>query len=164
MGKKNKNKNKSQNTPKNDVKKPKRFPIIPVAVALGVALVIGVVVYQNNMSSAVADSDITAENIEKYKGGETKTVLDPARFAGRTAAAYRVAERFGDMLDYMYCYCNCSKSIGHKSLLSCFTDGHAANCGICQDQAFYAANIYEKNSDIAQVRQAVDKKFWRPLR
>ncbi len=65
MGKKNKNKNKSQNTPKNDVKKPKRFPIIPVAVALGVALVIGVVVYQNNMSSAVADSDITAENIEK---------------------------------------------------------------------------------------------------
>lgn len=164
MGKNKKNRNKSQNAPKKDVKKAKKFPIIPVSVVLGVALLIGAFVYQNNMSSAGSDSNITAENIEQYRGGETKAVLSPARFVGKTAASYRIAERFGNMLDYMFCYCNCAKNIGHKSLLSCFTDTHAANCGICQDQAFYAANLYEKNNDIAQVRQAVDRKFWRPLR
>ncbi len=164
MGKNKKNRNKSQNAPKKDVKKAKKFPVLPVAVVLGGALLIGAFVYQNNLSSAGSDSKITVENIEKYRGGETKTVLSPARFVGKTAASYRIAERYRNMLDYMFCYCNCAKNIGHKSLLSCFTDTHAANCGICQDQAFYAAKLYEKNNDIAQVRHAVDSKFWRPLR
>ncbi|KKL87618.1 hypothetical protein LCGC14_1932940, partial [marine sediment metagenome] len=39
-----------------------------------------------------------------------------------------------------------------------------ANCGICQDQAFYASELTDKGYDLAQVRTAMDKKFWRPLR
>ena len=163
MGKNKKNRNKSPNTPKKVVKSPRKFPVVPVVVVLGVLLVIGAFLYQNNNSTADADGSITAANIEMYKGNESKQVLSPARFTGKTAEAYRVAGNNRDMLDYMYCYCNCSKSIGHKSLLSCFADMHAANCGICQDQAFFAAKIYEKNKDISQVRNAVDKKFWRPL-
>jgi len=64
----------------------------------------------------------------------------------------------------MYCYCYCEQSVGHKSLLSCYVDEHAANCGICQDQAFYASSIFKEGKDLAQVRQAVDRKFWKPLR
>jgi hypothetical protein len=163
MGKKKRNRNKSQNSQKKGVKNKKKFPIVHVVIVLGVVLAIGAFLYQNNEPSAGADSGITAENIETYRGGETKAVLNPARFTGKTAASYRVAEKNRDMLDYMYCYCYCAKSIGHKSLLSCFADSHAANCGICQDQAFYAANLYKENSDIAQVRKAVDRKFWKPL-
>jgi hypothetical protein len=57
---------------------------------------------------------------------ETRPTLDPARFVGNAAAAHRVAREIPDVLDQLYCYCACDKHQGHKSLLSCFTDGHAA--------------------------------------
>ena len=57
---------------------------------------------------------------------ETRPTLDPARFVGRAAAAHRVAREIPDVLDQLYCYCGCDKHQGHKSLLSCYTDGHAA--------------------------------------
>ena len=31
-----------------------------------------------------------------------------------------------DVLNRLYCYCGCDKHQGHTSLLSCYTDGHAA--------------------------------------
>ena len=57
---------------------------------------------------------------------ETRPTLDPARFVGKAAAAHRVARDIPDVLDTMYCYCECDKYSGHRSLLSCYTDGHAA--------------------------------------
>lgn len=57
---------------------------------------------------------------------ETRPTLDPARFVGKAALAHRVAREIPDTLDQLYCYCECDKHSGHKSLLSCYTDGHAA--------------------------------------
>jgi hypothetical protein len=57
---------------------------------------------------------------------ETRPTLDPAQFVGKAAAAHRVAREIPDVLDQLYCYCGCDKHQGHKSLLSCYTDGHAA--------------------------------------
>jgi hypothetical protein len=57
---------------------------------------------------------------------ETRPTLDPARFVGKAALAHRVAREIPDVLDQLYCYCQCDKHAGHKSLLSCYTDGHAA--------------------------------------
>lgn len=57
---------------------------------------------------------------------ETRPTLDPALFVGKAALAHRVARDIPEVLDQLYCYCQCDKSVGHRSLLSCFTDGHAA--------------------------------------
>ena len=57
---------------------------------------------------------------------ETRPTLDPARFVGKAEATHRIAREIPDLLDQLYCYCGCDKNQGHKSLLSCFTDGHAA--------------------------------------
>jgi hypothetical protein len=57
---------------------------------------------------------------------ETRQTLDPALFVGKAALAHRVAREIPDTLDQLYCYCACDKHLGHKSLLSCYTDGHAA--------------------------------------
>jgi hypothetical protein len=57
---------------------------------------------------------------------ETRPTLDPAQFVGKAAAAHKVAREIPDVLDQLYCYCGCDKHQGHKSLLSCYTDGHAA--------------------------------------
>lgn len=57
---------------------------------------------------------------------ETRPTLDPARFVGKARLAHQIARDIPDVLDSLYCYCGCDKAIGHKSLLSCYTDGHAA--------------------------------------
>lgn len=57
---------------------------------------------------------------------ETRPTLDPAQFVGKARLAHQVAREIPDVLDQLYCYCECDKHMGHKSLLSCYTDGHAA--------------------------------------
>lgn len=57
---------------------------------------------------------------------ETGTPLSPVLFVGKTAASYQVAHEIPDVLDQIYCYCQCDRHMGHKSLLSCFVDSHAA--------------------------------------
>ncbi len=57
---------------------------------------------------------------------ETRPTLDPALFVGKAALAHRIAREIPDTLDQLYCYCECDKHMGHRSLLSCYTDGHAA--------------------------------------
>ena len=57
---------------------------------------------------------------------ETRPTLDPGRFVGKARLAHQVAREIPGVIDQLYCYCECDKHIGHKSLLSCYTDGHAA--------------------------------------
>jgi len=65
-------------------------------------------------------------DVNGYIRREKKPVLSPALFVGQTARAYRIAQEIPDVLDQLYCYCECDKHLGHKSLLSCFTDDHGA--------------------------------------
>jgi hypothetical protein len=57
---------------------------------------------------------------------ERGTSLSPALFVGQTARSYEIAQEIPEILDQLYCYCECDKHLGHKSLLSCFIDSHAA--------------------------------------
>jgi hypothetical protein len=57
---------------------------------------------------------------------ESRPTLDPALFVGKVRLAHQVAREIPDVLDRLYCYCGCDRSEGHKSLLSCYTDNHAA--------------------------------------
>jgi hypothetical protein len=159
-----------------------KIPILPIAIVLIAVIGVGYFAVKGNKTGYFNTKDIMLKkttcsetvqktassktsdtNFAKLKGGETRSVLSPARFTGKTASAYKVAQENPELMDAMYCYCYCKKTIGHKSLLSCFTDKHATKCGICQDQAFYAKRMQDKGLDIGQVRKEVDKKFWRPF-
>lgn len=96
-----------------------------------------------------------------YVRRETKTPLSPALFVGQTQTSYRVAQEIPDVLDQMYCYCECDKHSGHVTLLSCFTDDHAANCDICQDEALAAAQLMKQGYSVAEIRSRIDRKFSR---
>ena len=184
MSKKKVKKTKKQETKKyqSPQKAASKIPILPIIIIAIAVLGIGYFAVRGNKTGYVNAKDVTLKNTSsvetvqntsgskiadpnfaKLKGGETKSVLSPARFTGKTASAYKVAQEKPDLLDAMYCYCYCKKTIGHKSLLSCFTDGHASKCTICQDQAFYAKRMQDKGLDIGQIRKEVDKKFWRPF-
>ena len=97
----------------------------------------------------------------KYVRRETKTPLSSALFVGKTASAYRIAQEIPDVLDHLYCYCHCDKSIGHITLLSCFTDTHAANCGVCQDEAIDAAAMLSNGYSVREIRRSIDSKYGR---
>lgn len=58
-------------------------------------------------------------------GGETRPILSPAKYEGKTRMAYTAAKENPKILDQLYCYCSCDEPpFHHKSLLSCFTDDH----------------------------------------
>ena len=57
---------------------------------------------------------------------EKGTPLSPSLFVRQIARAYQVAQEIPEILDQLYCYCECDKHLGHHSLLSCFVDSHAA--------------------------------------
>lgn len=161
MGKKSKKKKTSRKTPAKSSNS-KKMRIVVLAVIL-VAVGSYFLFFKNDRNPYANRPDNTPIDINALKGGETRPTLSPVAFVGNVARAYDVARKNRELLDSMYCYCNCKKHFGHKSLLTCFVDKHAAECKICMDQAFYAESRFNEGMDIAPVRYAVDKKFWRPL-
>mgnify|MGYP001565355459 CR=1 FL=1 len=92
-------------------------------------------------------------------GGEKKPILSPDMFKGKTAYTYQIAKEIPKVLDNIYCYCNCQMHSGHKSLLSCYTDKHAAFCDICMNQAIRAYELYKQDKDIMTIKTTEDKEF-----
>lgn len=104
---------------------------------------------------------IAGTDLNALRGGEIRPTLEPAYFGGKAGEAYRAAREIPDVLDHLYCYCECEVNQGHKSLKTCYVDLHAANCGICQDEAILARKLHHKGMTILQIRQAVDKAYLR---
>ena len=102
---------------------------------------------------------ISTTNLRDLRGGETRRILDGTYFAGRAGQAYRAASEIPNVLDHLYCYCECEVSVGHKSLKSCFVDLHGANCGICQEQALMAWRLKQRGLPILEIRHKVDRVF-----
>ena len=97
--------------------------------------------------------------VKSLRGGETRATMSPVEFTGETARAYQIAKEIPEVLDSMYCYCECEKHFAHKSLLSCYVDDHAAHCDICMNEAFMAYELHRQGKDIKSIRAAVDARF-----
>ncbi len=99
--------------------------VIAAVVLAGAA---GAVAWRTNTaeSTAAGPTLTAAAPVARAARRETRPTLDPARFVGKARVAHQVAREIPDILDGLYCYCECDKHMGHKSLLSCYTDGHAA--------------------------------------
>ncbi len=97
-------------------------------------------------------------------GGETRLTLSPTQFVGKVATAYRAAREIPEVLDKVYCYCDCELNFGHKSNLSCFVDEHAANCGICLDEALDAFRMVQKDLSVEEIKERIDAKYGKRLK
>jgi Protein of unknown function with PCYCGC motif len=92
---------------------------------------------------------------------ETRPTLDPALFVDKARRAHEVARATPDLLDQLYCSCRCDKTAGHKSLLSCYTDGHAPTRDICLDEALDASHMAAAGYDIARIPAEIDRRYGR---
>ncbi len=92
-----------------------------------VVLVVLVAVISGNIPLVNSEGKGKKTRSFLVKGGETRPVLDPANFTGMARAAYAAAKSYPEVMDQVYCYCRCDQPpFYHKSLLSCFTENHAA--------------------------------------
>ena len=75
------------------------------------------------------------------------------------AEAYAAARGTPQILDGVYCHCDCSKHFGHRSLLTCFESDHGARCDICMGEATLAAQLAARGNSLNDIRRAVDQRF-----
>ena len=98
---------------------------------------------------------------EPRPGISAERVL-PARIVPPTLGsieAYAAARAVPTVVDGLYCHCNCSRTLGHRSLLTCFESNHAAYCDICMGEATTAARLAEAGGSLQQIRAAIDRQF-----
>lgn len=96
--------------------------------------------------------------------GALPETLSPALFNDTLAQnAYTLAARIKKVLYEQPCYCHCDRSQGHTSLLDCFTARHAAVCGTCVREDFYAYEQTHKGKTPAQIREGIERGDWEKL-
>jgi hypothetical protein len=96
--------------------------------------------------------------------GITAELVLPPVMVPRTPGsieAYTAARTVPAVMDGLYCHCNCSRSFGHRSLLTCFTSDHGAYCDICMGEATAAARLVEAGGSLQEIRAAIDRRFGR---
>jgi hypothetical protein len=84
--------------------------------------------------------------------GPLPQTLEPASFSNPIVQnAYALAAKVKKVLYQQPCYCHCDRSIGHGSLLDCFTGKHAAVCDVCIREGFYSYEQTQKKKTAAQI-------------
>jgi hypothetical protein len=93
---------------------------------------------------------------------EKAPLQNPAVYAGwndtDVKKAYEAARKYPATIDLLHCFCECKESPRehHKSLLTCFTNEHAAGCGICQHEAILAAKLKDDGASDEEVEFTVE--------
>ena len=75
--------------------------------------------------------------------------------------AYAAARGAAQVLDGIYCHCDCSKHSGHRSLLTCFETEHGSYCDVCMGEAMMVSQLAASGSSLDAIRKAIDARFGR---
>ncbi|MCC6545331.1 MAG: hypothetical protein IT392_12680 [Nitrospirae bacterium] len=102
------------------------------------------------------------KNNPDWRGGEMGAIVPTVYFTGQVREAYAAAAEIPEVLDQLYCYCYCAEDHDHKSLRTCFTDGHGSGCDICMLEAIRAKELNNKGYSIKDIRAAIDNEFYEP--
>ncbi len=130
MGKKRKKAARKNTKPKQRAttvtpKRRSKYPLM--ALSLGIVLIcVGIFyLYQERVSQKPVEKTVSQKK-KNINLRETRQTLPPAIFSGRVRKAYQIARDIPEVLDKLFCYCMCKENSGHKNLLTCYVDNHAA--------------------------------------
>jgi len=127
---------------------------MPWLIAAGAVVVLGGALLVTRTGHATAHP-------EPRPGVTAERVLPPAMVPHTPGSveAYAAARAMPGVLDGVYCHCNCSRTIGHRSLLTCFESEHGAYCDICMGEAMNATQMAQGGSSLQAIREAIDRQF-----
>jgi len=136
--------------------------MILVLMASGLALVPqGASSHSPRNFSQVAPAEPVPAFHSSVPAGPLPATLSPDFFTDPVAQnAYSLAARIKKILYQEPCYCHCDRSQGHGSLLDCYVSKHAAVCGICEREDFYAFEQSRKGKTGAQIREGIERGDW----
>ena len=139
--------------------------MILVAVAAALALVPQLA---SSRSTAGAAQETTDGPVPAFHNavpsGPLPATLSPSLFTDQIAQnAYTLAARIKKVLYQQPCYCHCDRSQGHGSLLDCYAGKHAAVCGVCEREDFYAYEQSHKGKTAAQIRDGIIRGDWQQM-
>jgi hypothetical protein len=112
----------------------------------------------------VGASNPEGDSSESYQFIETRPLVSPALFRNpKVAEVYRLAAKIPEVVDQLYCYCHCSTNphFLHKTLLTCYTDNHAAGCSICLEEVRIAYAGVLQGLTVQDIRDQIDRKYKR---
>ena len=73
--------------------------------------------------------------------------------------SYDMAREIPEVLDGLHCYCECTESMGHRSLLSCFESEQPSGCWSCNEEMKLAHKLNGAGKTLDEIRKAVDERF-----
>jgi hypothetical protein len=76
-------------------------------------------------------------------------------------AAYALAAKVKPVLYQQPCYCRCDIGLGHRSLLDCFRDDHAAVCDVCLREGLFAYEQTRRGQTARQIRARIRRGEYR---
>lgn len=122
----------------------------------------------SSRSTGVPPQDANSEPIPAYHAspptGPLPATLRPSLFTDPIAQnAYRIADRIKRVLYQQPCYCHCDRTQGHGSLIDCFAGDHAAECGTCEREGFYAYEQTRKGKSASQIREGIERGEWQKV-
>ena len=93
--------------------------------------------------------------------GFSGRIIAGERFAQapQIARVYKMAAAVPSLLDGLYCYCQCSKHAGHRSLLTCFESEHGASCDVCMDEVVVTYTMSQNGASLQEIRDAIDGRY-----
>ena len=77
----------------------------------------------------------------------------------RVREAYAAARAHPELFDGVYCACECDKSMGHRSLLSCFESRQAIGCMACREEGELVGRLARDGKTLEDIRLAVDEEY-----
>jgi hypothetical protein len=87
-------------------------------------------------------------------------VLKASQLENKHAAAvFDMVREIPEVVDGIHCYCGCASQKRFYSLLSCFEDGMAQHCEICQGEARLAHKLHADGSSLADIRASIDASY-----
>lgn len=95
------------------------------------------------------------------RGASAEKVVDSEEYERfpRIASVYEAAAQNPELLDGLYCYCNCAEHARHYSLLECFSSDHAAMCDVCLSEAETAFQMSRSGADLEVIRTGIDRLY-----
>ena len=96
---------------------------------------------------------------EPRPGVTAAAVLDPALVPEGARAGYEAAQAIPEVLDGLYCYCDCTERDGLRSLLSCFETRMPVQCSICVGEARMAHRLARQGRTLTEIRKSIDDRY-----
>ena len=75
------------------------------------------------------------------------------------AAVFDMVREIPEVIDGIHCYCGCASQKGFYSLLSCYEEGMAQHCEICQGEAKLAHRLHADGWSLNGIRASIDARY-----